>query len=592
MTAVASRRPAWFSRLALAAVGLCVAATAAGFDIEYAVEPRAVNLGEPVQVSFKFVGIANPEPPVLSGVDDFTVSGGGRPQVSRNTMIVNGQVSSDVTFSYVLFPTREGELKIGPMNYSAYGESKVLPEVTILVAPAHQSAALFAKLTVAKPEVYLHEIFEVTLTIYSHQVEMGSDFRLMNMPDSRLNFQAFNEMPSQPEVVNGRVYQTKRFQSEVRALAAGSYRLAPALNVPIRKESQRRSAFDMFFSGVQMEYTQIAPEPVSLTVLPLPQEGRPDSFNGAVGSFSFEVTAQPLALNAGDPINLSMKIEGRGNMDAVSAPRLDLGPDFRVYDSQLLQRDLNDRRSHGRVLFEQVVIPRTETVKELPALEFSFFDPQQGAYRTLSQGPFALQVSPATDAEARLLQAPESAGAPELKVLHQDIVYLKPAPDDWPSEARAAWFASPLYVGAQLLPALACAASFFVARRRQELSRDVAKARRLRAPKAARSAVHRAEEALAAGRPAAFYEALWDALHSYFGDLFNLQPGEVDPGRVIERLHKQGLQKDRVDVVASLFEACEKARFAAGLADTPADRLAAHLERLEEVFRACGRLRS
>jgi hypothetical protein len=478
------------------------------------------------------------------------------------------------------------------MNYTAQGETKMLPQVTVQVAPAHQEAALFARMSVEKSDVYLHEIFEVTLTIYSHQVDLGSDFRLMNMPDARLSFQPFNEMHAEPELVNGRVYRTKKFQSEVRGLAAGEYTLAPSLNVPVVRQSQRRSAFDLFFSGSQVDYTQVPVEPLTVRVLPLPAVGRPDAFTGAVGGFDFTVSAQPLELEAGDPINLTMQIEGRGNMDAVSAPRIDLGPDFRTYDAQLLQRDLNQRRSRGRIVFEQVIIPRSDKLEAIPAIGFTYFDPEQGAYRTIERGPFTIVVHPSAAADSPFVQPAPRLDAPELRVLHQDIVYLKPAPDTWPRQGRGAWYMRPLYLGAQVFPALLLAGSVLIARRREELSRDVAKARRLRAPRAARDAVARAEAALAANQPVFFHEAVWEALHSFFGDLLNLQPGEVDPDGVVARLRAAKLDEDSIATVARLFRQCEQARFASGTASAQADNLAASLEQLQDVFRSCGKVKS
>ncbi len=574
-------------------MGLVLAAQSSlAFELDYAVQPRAVNLGEPVRVSFTLRGISQPPAPNLAGIDGFRVANQGRPQVSQNTVIVDGRMSTDITFTYTLVPEREGTLTIGPINYTAQGQTKLLPQVTVQVAPAHQEAALFARMTVERSEVYLHEIFEVTLTIYSHQVDLGSDFRLLNMPDARLSFQTFNEMHSEPEMVNGRVYRTKRFQSEVRGIAAGEYTLAPSLSVPVVRQTQRRSAFDLFFSGAQVDHTEVPVEPITITVRPLPSEGRPDSFTGAVGGFDFAVSAQPMEVDAGDPISLTMRIEGRGNMDAVSAPRIDFGPDFRVYDAQLQQRDLNQRRSRGRIEFEQVIIPRSDHIEAIPPIAFTFFDPAQGTYRTVERGPFPIRVRPAPTPDTPLALPPPSPVTPELTVLHQDIVYLKSAPDAWPRLGRRPWYMRPFYVGVQVLPALALAGSLMMARRREELSRDIAKARRLRAPRAARAAVGRAETALRAGQPALFHEAVWEALHSFFGDLFNLQPGEVDPDGVVQRLRAAQIEEGQIESVASLFRQCELARFASGAVPGDSQSLAETLEQLQAVFRSCGKVSS
>jgi len=40
---------------------------------------------------------------------------------------------------------------------------------------------------------------------------------------------------------------------------------------------------------------------------------------------------------------------------------------------------------------EEVIIPTSEGIKEVPALHFSYFDTFLKDYKTITQGPFAIQ---------------------------------------------------------------------------------------------------------------------------------------------------------------------------------------------------------
>ena len=583
------------TRRFLLCLGLTVglASGAQAYDIEFDVSPKHVELGKPVQVTFRFHGIDNPPQPALSGVDGFQVL--GNPRQEFRTMSAGGRTQRTVSWTYHLAPTRIGKLTIGPLNYTARGETKVLPQVTVSVVEPSTKQELFAEITSPTKEVYLHQTFDVVLSIYSRNVDLGGDFRLSNMPDSRISFQQFHQETAEPEVRNKQLYTVKRFQSEARALASGTFTIAPTVGVAVQTEKRRkrRSAFDFFLGGPQVEYVQVTPNALDITVKPLPQEGRPDSFSGAVGKFDFDVSAQPLEVSAGDPINVTMRIQGRGNIDTVSSPSTDLGDAFRVYDAQLVDKQLNDRRDRGAKVFEQVIIPRSDEVTEIPPFAFSYFDPEADSYRTIEQGPFPIQVA-ASAAASDVLQLQREREAAELQVLEEDIVYLKPAPDDWYKVERKAWYTGPAFLAAQLVPLLGCLIAWFGAKRRDDLSQDVARARRLQAPKAARAALAQARAALDQDDTGAFHEAVWEALSSYFGNRFNLSPGMISRQLVLAQLDGSSLPDADRKALGDLFEQCEMARFGfSGQGEDLHDRagMEATLSELDRLLKVCDKMK-
>ena len=126
-------------------------------------------------------------------------------------------------------------------------------------------------------------------------------------------------------------------------------------------------------------------------VLPVPVEGRPDDYRGAVGRYRIVTQATPTAVSAGDSITLNIGIEGTGPMELVQAPPVSEMPaltaDFKVAD-QSLAGFVQDTTK----LFSTTIRPRREGITQIPAIPFSFFDPNTGKYETAMSDPIAITV--------------------------------------------------------------------------------------------------------------------------------------------------------------------------------------------------------
>lgn len=599
---------------AAAAAG-CLAAAASGapLEVEFDVKPKAVRLGDMVSATFTVSGADDPPAPELPPLPDFRVS--SRPAMGRQTIMSNGRIHTSRTFTYQMMPTKEGTFRIGPIDYEVDGREITLPAVEVRVAPRDAVSAgsgqrlddlLFARIELSNDDLYVQENAEVLLSVYVAELRLGRDFQLSGLPTSGLSFQSFRDIEGDREYLDGRMYTVRRFRSYVRGLTAGRFEIAPTLTVPLYSTSQRSrrssSVFDSFFFRDLMSASrpiEVRPPPVTVTIRPLPEAGRPSDFSGAVGQFQFDAQAQPRTVQAGDPITLTLGISGRGNLDAVSAPKLDFGPAFRLYDPRLVSKQINDSLTYGRKSFEQVIIPVREDIEALPQVSFSYFDPESDEYRTLRRGPFHVTVTPGEEAAARVVQAPreEHGAAADVDVLEADIAYLKTQPGRWRNRRPPAWYLRGSFWAVQSLPPLLSAVAFAVARRREGLARDQARSRRARAPRELAGRLPEVQRALEEGRHREFYEALWHALSSYFGDRLNLPPGAVAGPQVVNAFERAGMPSEHLDRLRHLFDLCEQARFGFSPSDqsamTDSDRRAAGVifDKLQAVIKQCEKVR-
>jgi hypothetical protein len=132
--------------------------------------------------------------------------------------------------------------------------------------------------------------------------------------------------------------------------------------------------------------------PLRLRILPLPEEGCPPEFQGAVGRFKVRAEADRTSVMAGEILRLTLVIEGEGNLDALPPPSLGGIEGFHVYGTV-------DAGGQGGRTVRYDMAPLSAEVKEVPAIPFAFFDPgPPPAYRVVRTVPIPLEVRGRTPA--------------------------------------------------------------------------------------------------------------------------------------------------------------------------------------------------
>lgn len=152
--------------------------------------------------------------------------------------------------------------------------------------------------------------------------------------------------------------------------------------------------------------------PISITVLPFPEKGKPASFNGAVGSFSrFSVhLLSPSKISVGDKIVLNVQISGNGNdIGKVPLPELCCQPGMSgVF--QLSDLPPAEKTSGNSKTFTVEMRPLIPDVRAIPSLEFSFFSPSSRVYGILRSDPIPLTVLPLPSPKEEKKEKPKAQG--------------------------------------------------------------------------------------------------------------------------------------------------------------------------------------
>jgi tetratricopeptide (TPR) repeat protein len=564
VTTIMMRRLSQLGGLLALGVVLLAGRAPAQVTVEATVDSTDVVFNKAFVLTIAINGAQNVSPPAIDDVEGFDVSYLGP---STQVSFVNGHMSASISHRYRVVPLRTGDLTLGPFALQVEGKRYETKPLTMHVAAASggqrargaaPSGAAGVRLVVtpAKREVYVGERVDLTVTLYVGNVRIR-DLQYPAIAADGITVDKFSQPTEGSGELDGQRYHTVMLRTTMTPVRPGTVDLnvTMGMNQVIGRRGMD-SLFDQFFPG-DVKAIEVRADPSSFTVLPLPEQGKPADFTGAVGAFDFQLAAQPTTLDVGDPVTLRMEITGTGNLATVAAPSVPVDDRFRAYDAQPVKgEDGAERR-----VFEQVVIPKVADVHELPAVRFSFFDPSTRGYRTITRGPIALTVEAGHAARPEVVDAQAPAVEPPVakaQPLGRDIVYIKDAPGALeprrPHLYQRAWFGL-----VQLLPVGLFAVVWAYARRRDRLASDPRLVRFRHAGREAR----RALAGLDAGTAAAdFYDELSAALAAYLSAKLDLPPGAVERERVLARLDGNACRSEMRGRVGAFFELVEQARYA------------------------------
>jgi len=559
-----------------------------------------MSLGQSAQLQLQFQGSTDIPAPDIPAIEGLQVRYMGP---STMMSIVNGRMSSSVTHMYSLLPLKTGKFQIGPISFQYEGNAYTSNILNIEVFDSARDGGgrteqqkkpaaslddrVFVKMQAGKRSAYANEIIPLTIKLYVN----GIGVRDIQYPEyNREGFSGgqFDKPGQYQETVKGIVYEVVEFKTSIFATHDGTYKLGPArikANIVARTGRNRHSSidkffgrdpFDDFFGGYETYPVELTSEALTLKVLPLPERGKPADFKGALGNFNFNLEVSPSEVKAGDPVTLKMIISGSGNFDSVTSPALKQHDGFKSYEPQVKQEG-------NRKIFEQVLIPTTDTIHEVPAVAFSFFNTDRGEYQTITREGLPLNVLKSDrKEEVTILDSRENSSTPAVRErFGRDIIYIKETPGSLTRKGRYL-YKNPLFLVLQTIPLLTFIGAWAMQRRKERLSTDIGYARRLSAPRKARKGIREAEDFLAKKMSTEFYDAVFRTLRDYIGNRFHVPSGGLTADSAGEVLKDKGLEQDMLSRLIHIFRECDMARYAPS--EPGPDKMQGTLKELKETI--------
>ncbi|PJC48251.1 MAG: hypothetical protein CO035_04480, partial [Candidatus Omnitrophica bacterium CG_4_9_14_0_2_um_filter_42_8] len=465
-----------------------------------------------ITVSGNISNIPQPDIPDLKG---FTSYSSGR---SQNLSIINGQVSSSVTFTYILVPNNIGDYTVGPFSINYKGNTYSAGAINIKVLPGNSQAQspsqpsvqssepidqgsnqpqagkeLFIKAYVDKLRAYVNE--QVTLTFAFYQAVSLFDNPVYNPPVTT-GFWA-EDMPPQKKyykVINGTRYLVTEIKTALFATSPGGFTISPARLEASLEDAGRvfpKDPFDMFNQdpfGMFKAGKPIAlqTDPIELEILPLPEQNKPDDFKGDVGDFDISLNVDKNTVEENQPVSLKIKIKGKGNIKTISSPGLPDIQGAKLYDSGSSENISKDNYVvQGEKVFEKMVIPKKSGSFAIGPIAYAYFDPVLKDYVYKKLDPIVINATKSKDEPSEKTDSiPLAASKEEVRLLKSDIAYIKTLPPRF-SPKDNFLYKNKIFLLMNILPFLILIAVYLFELYKNRLKTDIGYARSLRARGAA-----------------------------------------------------------------------------------------------------------
>ncbi|MDP2039134.1 MAG: BatD family protein [Ignavibacteria bacterium] len=547
------------------------------------IERTTVGLNDRFQVDFTFEGgdvngVSNFRQPNFAG---FRVLSG--PNQSSSMQIINGKASGSISLSYILQPSSVGEFTIGPASIDLAGKTYSTQPIKIKVekgTPQQQqqsssggynqqelAKSVFIVAEANKSRVMQGEQITVTYKLYT-KLNIASP-QITKLP-SYEGFWSEEIGPIKQINFDLEMYRGERFRvAKIKQVAlfaskTGTLNVTPfELNVPVivKKKRTGNDVFDEFFNDSffgRSETVQFLAKSNTLKVQvdALPS-GAPASFNGAVGNFTFRAEIDKENVTANESITLRMNLSGSGNIKLLNVPQPQLPGGFEKYEPKTVENINRSAVVSGQKIIDYLIVPRSSGTKEIPPVEFTYFNPSSKKYVTLKSQTFKINVRPGVGGEA----ASNNFAKEDVKLLSQDIRYIKLS--DFNLEPKQEiTFIKPWFWLSIVLPLFGLIGAFVYKTKQDKLHGNVQLLKFQKAEKEARKRLKLAKVALDSQQTTNFYSEISFALFGYLEDKLSIQKSEFTLDGAVEKLQRKTVNDALIQHVKQIAERCEFARFA------------------------------
>ena len=164
------------------------------------------------------------------------------------------------------------------------------------------------------------------------------------------------------------------------------------LNITVQVPSNRRNLFGDIVNRQVPKIITAGKR--TINVKALPEEGKPINYSGAVGDFDLNFSLNKEVLKASESFQATVKVAGRGNLNLFTLPKVNVPAALEVYEPEHSENiKTNLLGMQGSIQDTYTVVPEFQGNYPIPAVSFSYFDPNKKQYKTLVSEEFMINVN-------------------------------------------------------------------------------------------------------------------------------------------------------------------------------------------------------
>ena len=263
-------------------------------------------------------------------------------------------------------------------------------------------------------------------------------------------------------------------------------------------------------------------------------------------------------VKSNEPLTLNVNISGSGNIKLLDMPEINLPNGFEKYEPKINEQINRKGIVSGSKSGEYLFVPRVVGTREIPPMEFSYFNPSQKKYFTLKSQQFTIDIKPGDK-----LASTEIVGKEDIKELGTDIRFLKTSFEDVRKKEEY-FINSTGFIIAGAFPFVLSLIVIGWKRKYDKLHGNVVLLRYQKAQKIAKTRLKTAKKLMDSQNHKEFYTELSSALFGYLEDKLHIPKSEFTVERAADELNKRNISIELIADLKAGAEKCEFVRFAPG----------------------------
>ena len=494
------------------------------------------------------------------------------PSQSISQSWVNGSASFSQSYNYIIKPLKKGEFLIPDASIKL--NNKILtskPVKVIVLDPvdipkdpndpnyiAQQNVHLVAEISKSSP--YVGEGIYVEYRLYVSQNISVRDFSYTDSPQ-------YNGFWNQDIKIRGLTTQNGTYNGEQYRYVV----LQKALLIPTKSGKLTIDPIEMdIVIGVPTGRGDFFGNPIVKNITKsfasakkfirskeLPIEGKPESFNGAVGDFNFIVSSSKNILKSNETATVSVKVTGNGNLKLFELPEIKTPSELEVFTPEQKEKiNVTSRGIRGSVTKNYTIVPQFKGKYKIPSTEFSYFDLKEKKYVRLTSEDIFVDVLEGkelvTDSDLA------SNAKKDIVVTGANFRYIQTS-SAFSLANESDFYTSKFYYLILILPLLFIPIGIVIAKRNEARSNDILGNKLRKADRLAKKYLSEAKKQL--GTKEAFYVALEKALHNYLKAKLRIETSDISKEKITELLKRKSVNESTIRSFIEVFNSCDMARY-------------------------------
>ena len=510
-------------------------------------------------------------PPSFKG---FNVVGGPNQSISNSW--INGKRSYSKTYSYFLAPKSQGTFSINQATIEIDDQIYKTTPLKIIITEAvskpkdgnsadyvaSENVHLIAEVSKSNP--FLNEAIVIVYKLYvSNDVSITRSWQELDTPKFQDFWSQYIEEKGEQQIYET-TYEGKPYRYVILRKAVlypqktGELTIEPlTLDVPIDVQGNTRDIFGRR-RMTRVNRTISAGKRI-INVKPLPTEGRPDDFSGAVGNFNFSVSVNKTMLDANEALELKIRTKGIGNLKLFNLPSLTLPSSLEVYEPV---RDnkvaINIKGMNGFISDTYTIIPQYKGSYPIRPISFSYFDVTSAKYKTIISDEIVVKVQNGP-VPNQLTEVNKSLSTEnDLPLTNNQFKYIKTS-TKFISTNDLVFFKTFKFWCLLSIPFVFIPIIILIGNTRRKRLNDIEGRRYRIATRLAKKYLSEAKNNI--GKQELFYDSLERALHNYLKAKLAIVTSEFSKEKIIELLTDRKVEKNVVSDFEGLLKSCEFARY-------------------------------